>query len=59
LFDKFVPKFVKQYTKIRPIILDAIRAYGKEVQETAFPGPENSFKMSDEALSQLKQMIGK
>jgi 3-methyl-2-oxobutanoate hydroxymethyltransferase len=59
LFDKFVPKFVKQYTKIRPIILDAIRAYGKEVRERAFPGPENSFKMSDEALSQLKQMIGK
>jgi 3-methyl-2-oxobutanoate hydroxymethyltransferase len=59
LFDKFVPKFVKQYTKIRPIILDAIRAYGKEVREKAFPGPENSFKMSDEALSRLKQMIGK
>jgi 3-methyl-2-oxobutanoate hydroxymethyltransferase len=59
LFDKFVPKFVKQYTKIRPIILDAIRAYGKEVRQRVFPGPENSFKMSEEALSQLKQMIGK
>ncbi len=59
LFDKFVPKFVKQYTRVRPIIMDAIKAYGKEVREGAFPGPENSFKMSGEALSQLKQMIGK
>jgi 3-methyl-2-oxobutanoate hydroxymethyltransferase len=59
LFDKFVPKFVKQYTKIRPVILEAITAYGKEVREGAFPGPENSFKMSDEALSRLKEMIAK
>jgi 3-methyl-2-oxobutanoate hydroxymethyltransferase len=59
LFDKFIPKFVKQYTKIRPVILEAIAAYGKEVREGSFPGPENSFKMSDETLSQLKQLIGK
>ena len=59
LFDKFVPKFVKQYAKIRPVILEAIAAYGKEVREGVFPGPENSFKMSDEALSRLKEMIGK
>jgi 3-methyl-2-oxobutanoate hydroxymethyltransferase len=59
LFDKFVPKFVKQYMKIRPIILDAIKAYGQEVRGGAFPGPEHSFKMSDEALAELKKLIGK
>ena len=57
LFDKFVPKFVKQYTQIRPIILEALGEYKKEVQEGVFPGPEHSFKMPDEALAQLKQMI--
>ncbi|MEW5724416.1 MAG: 3-methyl-2-oxobutanoate hydroxymethyltransferase, partial [Thermodesulfobacteriota bacterium] len=31
LFDKFVPKFVKQYVKIRPIILEALGLYIKEV----------------------------
>ena len=57
LFDKFVPKFVKQYTQIRTIILDAMKAYKAEVLEVAFPGPEHSFKMSEETLTQLKGMI--
>lgn len=57
LFDKFVPKFVKQYTKIRPMILEALAEYKKEVQGGVFPGPENSFKMPAEALEDLKKMI--
>jgi len=57
LFDKFVPKFVKQYAQIRTVILDAMKAYKKDVQAVAFPGPEHSFKMSEETLAQLKKMI--
>ena len=38
LFDRFVPKFVKQYTKIRPVILDALKAYKTEVRDVKFPG---------------------
>ena len=54
LFDKFIPKFVKQYTQIRPIILEALSAYKKEVQDASFPAPEHSFKMPEETLAQLK-----
>ncbi len=57
LFDKFVPKFVKQYTQIRPIILEALAEYKKEVRERAFPAPEHSFKMPDETLAELKKTI--
>lgn len=57
LFDKFIPKFVKQYTKIRPIILEALKSYGEEVHNATFPGPEHSFSMPEEALDQLKKMI--
>jgi 3-methyl-2-oxobutanoate hydroxymethyltransferase len=57
LFDKFVPKFVKQYTKIRPTIINALKTYKDEVVEASFPGPEHSFKMSDKALEQLKKMM--
>jgi 3-methyl-2-oxobutanoate hydroxymethyltransferase len=57
LFDKFVPKFVKQYTKIRPVILDALKAYKQDVLEVKFPAAEHSFKMPDETLKQLKKMV--
>ena len=57
LFDKFVPKFVKQYTKIRPTILSALKAYKNDVMSATFPGPEHSFKMSNEALEQLRKLI--
>jgi 3-methyl-2-oxobutanoate hydroxymethyltransferase len=57
LFDKFVPKFVKQYANIRSTILEALAAYKSEVVDGGFPGPEHSFKMPEEALDRLKKMI--
>ena len=57
LFDKFVPKFVKQYTNIRKIILDALSEYKQEVLDVEFPAPEHSFKMPEEALEELKKLI--
>lgn len=57
LFDKFIPKFVKQYTQIRTIILDAMNAYKEDVRSGGFPGPEHSFKMPEETLEQLKKEL--
>jgi 3-methyl-2-oxobutanoate hydroxymethyltransferase len=57
LFDKFVPKFVKQYANIRKIILEALSEYKDEVIGVKFPAPEHSFKMPEEALEQLKKLI--
>ena len=57
LFDKFVPKFVKQYTKIRPIIIDAMKAYKKEVIEEVFPAEEHSFNMPEKTLEELKESL--
>jgi len=59
LFDKFVPKFVKQYTNIRKVILNALDEYKQEVIDVKFPAPEHSFKMPEEALGELRKMIEK
>ncbi|HCY87668.1 MAG TPA: 3-methyl-2-oxobutanoate hydroxymethyltransferase [Desulfobacteraceae bacterium] len=59
LFDRFVPKFVKQYTRLRPTIIEAMAEYGKEVQTGAFPAEEHSFSMPDDTLLALKKMIEK
>ena len=35
--------FVKRYAKLAETIEEAVRAYAREVEEGAFPGPEHSF----------------
>lgn len=57
LFDKFVPKFVKQYTRIRPAILEALEAYKNEVHKQDFPSEEHCFSMPEETLKALKQSM--
>ena len=57
LFDRFVPKFVKQYAKLRPAIIDALLAYKKEVQEKSFPAPEHCFNLTKEAKEALKDLL--
>lgn len=54
LFEKFTPKFVKQYAKLFPSIKAALDAYKQEVEKGLFPGPEHSFAMDAQALSRLK-----
>ncbi|MEW6267414.1 MAG: 3-methyl-2-oxobutanoate hydroxymethyltransferase [Thermodesulfobacteriota bacterium] len=57
LFDKFVPKFVKQYTQIRPVILEALKAYRDEVLSGRFPAKEHSFTISRENLAELEKLL--
>ena len=45
LFDRFVPKFVKQYGNLREIAAGAISDYKREVEEGSFPAKEHSFAM--------------
>jgi len=44
LFDRFRPKFVKQYANVWPTILDAVKAYAREVREEGFPTEKEIFK---------------
>jgi 3-methyl-2-oxobutanoate hydroxymethyltransferase len=54
LFEKFTPKFVKQYIKLFPIMEKAFEKYKGEVESGKFPGPEHSFVMDKKDLSRLK-----
>jgi 3-methyl-2-oxobutanoate hydroxymethyltransferase len=53
MFDRFVPKFVKQYAKLNPQMVEALNCFVKEVDDGVFPGPENSFGMKEETLKKL------
>jgi 3-methyl-2-oxobutanoate hydroxymethyltransferase len=43
LFDRYRPKFVKQYANLAPLIAEAAKKYIEEVTEGVFPGPDQSF----------------
>ncbi|MDM5229418.1 3-methyl-2-oxobutanoate hydroxymethyltransferase [Cytobacillus sp. NJ13] len=48
-----VPKFVKQYENLNPIIGDSLAAYSAEVKNGSFPDDSHSFKMKEEELQSL------
>ncbi len=53
LFERFVPKFVKQYLNLAPEIKKAIRRFKEEVEKGIFPGPEHTFHMDPEEAKKL------
>ena len=48
-----VPKFVKSYAQISPMIEKALKTYVDEVKAKNFPSQEHSFSMSEDALQAL------
>ena len=56
MYDRFTPKFVKQYTKINEPMLEALRQYKAEVENRTFPTEAHSFSMKSEELDKLLQL---
>jgi 3-methyl-2-oxobutanoate hydroxymethyltransferase len=48
LFDRFTPRFVKQYAQLQAAMLQAFANYRADVESQLFPGEEHSLKMPDE-----------
>lgn len=57
LFDKFQPKFVKQYANIGAQIGEALGQYRQEVAERAFPAEIHTFAMPQDELAQFMRLV--
>ncbi len=44
LFERFVPKFVKRYAHLAPLVEEAVKAYIDEVKTGKFPSKEHIYK---------------
>lgn len=53
LFDRFIPKFVKQYLKLSVTISEAVKKYKDEVERGIFPTAEHSFTMKEEEIKKF------
>ncbi|MBN1894584.1 3-methyl-2-oxobutanoate hydroxymethyltransferase [bacterium] len=43
LFEKFKPKFVRQYAKLGPAVVDAVSRYAADVKKGRYPSREESY----------------
>ena len=53
LFERFKPKFVKQYINLAPMIVDALKKYRDEVIQNKFPTKEHSFSIKTEEIKKI------
>jgi 3-methyl-2-oxobutanoate hydroxymethyltransferase len=53
LFERFTPKFVKQYVNLAPKVKEALVQYKTEVEEGTFPGPEHTFSMKEDEAEKI------
>lgn len=58
LFEKFIPKFVKKYAQLAPLIKEAVGLYRDEVKNGAFPDADHSFTMKGEVTDLLQENEG-
>ena len=53
MFQGFKPKFVKEYANVGEIMMEAFKAYDKEVKSGAFPEEKHCFSIDAAALAKL------
>ena len=57
LFDRFTPKFVKQYAQLYSPMVAALESYRDDVIAGQFPADEHAFAMKDEEWDALLAML--
>jgi 3-methyl-2-oxobutanoate hydroxymethyltransferase len=57
LFDRFTPKFVKQYAALHAEMARAFGEYLEDVKSQQFPAPEHAHAMDDEAFRALLEAL--
>jgi 3-methyl-2-oxobutanoate hydroxymethyltransferase len=58
LFDRFTPKFVKQYADLHAEMARALAGFRDDVVKRTFPGPEHSMDMGDSEWDAFLRDLG-
>jgi hypothetical protein len=53
MYGGHIPKFVKKFADLQPVILEALKAYKQEVEAGTFPSAEHCFTIQDDVLDKL------
>ena len=53
-YDRFKPKFARQYSSLKDIIFNVAKAYVSDVENGVFPSIKESFVLEDEEIEKLE-----
>ena len=53
-YDRFKPKFARQYSSLKDIIFNVAKAFVSDVENGAFPSIKESFVLQDEEIEKLE-----
>ena len=53
LFERFKPKFVKQYVNLGQAIVDGVKQFSQDVRTSRFPDSTLSYSMNEKELEKL------
>lgn len=53
LFDRFTPRFVKQYARLNEVVQEALEAFRDEVVQGQFPAEEHTYPMDEAELERF------
>lgn len=53
MYKGHIPKFVKKFANLEPLIMEALKNYKTEVEAGTFPADEHGFTITDDVLERL------
>jgi 3-methyl-2-oxobutanoate hydroxymethyltransferase len=57
LFDRFTPKFVRQYARVNEVIVNALTAYRDDVLNGRFPTDEHTYPMAEAEVAAFQRLL--
>jgi 3-methyl-2-oxobutanoate hydroxymethyltransferase len=58
LFERFTPKFVRQYAHLADVMREAFASYAADVSARAFPADEHTYGMPGDVWAEIEAEIG-
>jgi len=57
MFDRFTPKFVRQYAAVSNVISSALLSFSEDVTGRSFPAEEHTYQIKESELNDFHRLL--